>query len=153
MTERTQEERGEVVVRQEEMLTLFDMLLNSCDTYKDNDAYIYKVGEEEVRVSYGKLFEDVLLLSRAFEKRGLSRGDKVMFLSDNRYAWIVTDLALMSLGAVNVPRGSDTPTQELSFIVENSGATQMVVESENLMEKHGDYIKSNKQIKNIFTLH
>ena len=45
--------------------------------------------------------EDVILLSRAFADRKIGRGDKVMLLSDNRYAWIVTDLALMALGAIS----------------------------------------------------
>lgn len=132
--------------------TLFDMLRNSCDTYRDNIAFVYRMGEEEIEVSYGKLFEDVLLLSRAFAKRGLSRGDKVMFLSDNRYAWIVTDLAIMSLGAVTVPRGADTPTQELSFIIENSESTYLVVESDDLLEKHLEYLRDCKQIKSTFVM-
>ncbi len=137
---------------QKQTETLFDMLHNSCYTYRNNTAFIYRMGEEEIRVSYGKLFEDVLLLSRAFHKRGLRHGDKVMFLSDNRYAWIVTDLAIMSLGAVTVPRGADTPTQELSFIVENSEATYLVVESDELLEKHLEYVRDCKQIKSIFVM-
>lgn len=132
--------------------TLFEMLFNSCETYRDNIAFIYRMGKDEVEVSYGKLFEDVLLLSRAFAKRGLNRNDKVMFLSDNRYAWIVTDLAIMSLGAVTVPRGADTPTQELSFIIENSEATYLVIESDDLLEKHLEYVRDCKQIKSIFVM-
>lgn len=152
MTDNIQPSLEETTSQFREMRTLFDMLLQSCDTYTDNTAFVYRMGEDEISVSYGKLFEDVLLLSRAFEKRGLSKGDKVMFLSDNRYAWIVTDLALMSLGAVNVPRGSDTPTQELSFIIENSEASFLIIESESLLEFHRDYIRSCKQLKTIFVM-
>ncbi len=151
MTERP-DSGGEKKVQREEPTTLFEMLLNCCDIYRENIAFIYRMGEEEIQVSYAKLFEDVVLLSRAFEKRGLGRGDKVMFLSDNRYAWIVTDLAIMSLGAVTVPRGSDTPTQELSFIVENSDATYLVIESDSLLEHHRNYLNGCKQIKSIFVM-
>ncbi len=128
------------------------MLYNSYETYRDNIAFIYRTGSDEIEVSYGKLFEDVLLLSKAFARRGLSRGDKVMFLSDNRYAWIVTDLAIMSLGAVTVPRGADTPTQEFSFIIENSEAAYLVIESDDLLEKHLEYLRDSKQIKSIFVM-
>ncbi len=147
-----QQSHKDIVAWKHESNTLFDMLLNSCEKYKENIAFIYRVGEEEISVSYGKLFEDVLLLSRALDKRGLGRGDKVMFLSDNRYAWIVTDLAIMSLGAVTVPRGSDTPTQELSFIIDNSDANYLVIESDSLLEKHQEYIKNCKQLKSIFVM-
>ena len=152
MTENTGENVHETGALHKKPTTLFEMLLNSCDHYRDNVAYIYRVGEEEVKVTYAKLFEDVLLLSRAFAKRGVGAGDKIMFLSDNRYAWIVTDLAIMSLGAVTVPRGADTPMQELSFIVENSAATFLVVESESLLEQHAEYIRSCRQLKCVFVM-
>ncbi|MGB3211660.1 MAG: AMP-binding protein [Desulforhopalus sp.] len=132
--------------------TLFTFLINSVRQYGSNDAYIYNVGEEEYRVTYSKLFEDVLLLSKAFRRRGVRHGDKVMVLSDNRYAWIVTDLALMSFGGVNVPRGSDTPTQELEFIIEHSESCYLVVENDKLLEKHSDFINNCKQLKAIFVM-
>ncbi|BHH82742.1 AMP-dependent synthetase/ligase [Desulforhopalus sp. 52FAK] len=132
--------------------TLFTFFINSVGTYSDNDAYVYNVGDVEHRVTYAKLFEDVLLLAKSFRRRGVGCGDKVMVLSDNRYAWIVTDLALMSFGAVNVPRGSDTPTQELEFIVEHSECNYLIVENDELFELHSEYIKNCKQLKSIFVM-
>lgn len=132
--------------------TLFTFLLNSVRCYGDNDAYVYNVGDVEHRVTYQKLFEDVLLLAKAFRRHGVSHGDKVMVLSDNRYAWIVTDLALMSFGGVNVPRGSDTPTQELEFIIEHSESCYLVIETEKLLERHSNFIRDCKQLKSIFVM-
>lgn len=132
--------------------TLFTFLIGSIREYGSNDAYVYNIGDEEHRVTYTKLFEDVLLLARAFRHRGVNRGDKVMVLSDNRYAWIVTDLALMSFGAVNVPRGSDTPTQELEFIINHSDSTYLVVENEKLLERHRDFIRNCEQLKSVFVM-
>lgn len=132
--------------------TLFQVLTTSASRFRHNIAYIYNVGEEEFQVTYGKVFEDVLLLSRAFRKRGLAKGDKVVLLSDNRYEWIVTDLAIMSLGAVSVPRGSDTPLPELEYIVEHSGSSCIVLENAGLLDEHGEYLKKSKQIKDIFVI-
>ena len=132
--------------------TLFTFLVSCVRTYAGNDAYIYNIGDEEHRVTYTKLFEDVLLLARAFRHQGISRGDKVMVLSDNRYAWIVTDLALMSFGAVNVPRGSDTPTQELEFIIDHSDSSYLVVEDEKLLERHRDFIRDCDQLRSVFVM-
>ncbi|MFT5701835.1 MAG: long-chain acyl-CoA synthetase [Desulforhopalus sp.] len=132
--------------------TLFTFFINCVGKYSDNDAYIYNVGDVEHRVTYAKLFEDVLLLAKSFRKRGVCSGDKVMVLSDNRYAWIVTDLALMSFGAVNVPRGSDTPTQELEFIVGNSECNFLIVETDTLFEQHKEYITNCKQLNAVFIM-
>lgn len=152
MTKQQLEVYKKEVSKQGGLETLFDMVLSCYDRFHDNIAFIYKMGDEEVSVPYGKLFEDILLLSKAFQKRGVVQGSKVMVLSDNRYAWIVTDLAVMSLGAVTVPRGSDTPTQELSFIIENSQATFLVIESEELMDNHRDFIKGCRQLNSIFVM-
>lgn len=139
-------------LEQKEIVTLFDMLVNSCSQFNEKLAFIYTVGDEEFRVSYGKLFEDVLLLAKSFKSRGVTAGCKVMVLSDNRYAWIVTDLAIMSLGAVSVPRGSDTPTQELQFIIEDSESSFLVIESDRLLDVHKEYVKDCKQLKSIFVM-
>lgn len=135
-----------------EPTTLFELLIASCSEYRDKLAFIYKVDDEEFHVTYAKLFEDVLLLARVFKSRGVVKGSKVMVFSDNRYAWIVTDLAIMSLGAVSVPRGSDTPGMELSFIIEDSESTFLVVESDKLLELHQDVVKGCKQLKSIFVM-
>lgn len=132
--------------------TLFTFFVNSVGKYSTNNAYIYNVGDVEHLVTYAKLFEDVLLLAKSFQRQGMSSGDKAMVLSDNRYAWIVTDLALMSFGAVNVPRGSDTPTQELEFIVEHSACDYLIVETDALLEQHGEYISNSKQLKSVFVM-
>ena len=132
--------------------TLFQVLTTSTSRFRQNIAYIYNAGEEECQVSYGKVFEDILLLARAFRRRGVAKGDRVVLLSDNRYDWIVTDLAIMSLGAVVVPRGSDTPTLELEFILDQSGSSYIVLETTELLEDHGEYLKKCKQLKDIFVI-
>lgn len=137
---------------QTQITTLFELFLNSTRVYRENIAYVYRSGDQEQQVSYAKLFEDVLLMTKAFDHRGISRGDKVMLLSDNRYAWIVTDLAIMAIGAVNVPRGADTPSQELEYIVNHSESTYLVIENTELLEYHHEYIKGLKQLKGIFVM-
>ncbi len=132
--------------------TLFTYFVSSVRQYGNNIAYIYTAAGKEHRVTYIKLFEDVLLLARSFQRRGMSRGDKVMLLSDNRYAWMVTDLAMISIGAVNVPRGSDTPTQELEFIIKNAECTFLIVETDGLLESHKSFLRSCKQLKTVFAM-
>jgi len=132
--------------------TLFDVFCRSCDRFRAETAYIYRAGDQEITVSYAKLFEDVLLLARAFSSRGMGRGDRVMLLSDNRYSWIVTDLAIMALGAVGVPRGSDTPTHELLYIMDNSGCSHLIVETPDLLELHNQDLKKQSGLKNIFVM-
>jgi len=124
--------------------TFFHTFLESCDQHRTNIAFIYRVGEDEFRVTYEKFFEDVLILAKAFKDSKVRKGDKVFLLSDNRYSWIVTDLALQALGAVSVPRGTDTPPSEIEFIVKHSDSEFLVIETESLYKELQEVIKSLK---------
>jgi long-chain acyl-CoA synthetase len=132
--------------------TLFDMLLASRRDFANQTAFIYRAAGNEFSVSYEKLYEDVVILARAFTLRGVKKGQRVMLLSDNRYAWIVTDLALMALGAVSVPRGSDTPTQELDYILQHSASEFLVMESGALLKAHEDMLQRHKKLRAIFLI-
>ena len=131
--------------------TLLDMFIDVYENNSDKTALIYRADDTEYTVSYAKLFEDVLVLSRAFRAKGIRKGTKVMFVSDNRYAWLVTDLALMSIGAVSVPRGSDTPPSELAFITEHSESDYVIFEYETMLEAYKEILKSLKP-KAIFVI-
>lgn len=131
--------------------TLFHMFIKTYEQNKEKKAFIYKVADKEFEVSYEKLFEDVLVLSRAFKAKKIEKGSKVMFLCDNRYEWMVTDLALVSLGAISIPRGCDTPTQELEFILSHSGAEFLIVEDEQVYIRH-EMMLNGLKLKAIFIL-
>jgi len=127
-------------------------IMASCRTFAERPAFIYRAGGQELTVDYAKLREDVILLARAFEDRRITRGSRVLLLSDNRYAWIVTDLALMALGAVSVPRGSEAPTQELEYILDHAGCSFIVVETDALLQRHQDRFSVHKGIKTVFVI-
>ena len=131
--------------------TLFHMFMRTYEQHKEKQAFIYKVADKEFDVSYEKLFEDVLVLSRAFKAKKIEKGSKVMFLCDNRYEWMVTDLALISLGAISIPRGCDTPTQELEYILSHSGAEFLIVENEHIYMRH-EMMLTGLKLKAIFIL-
>ncbi|MEE4253507.1 MAG: AMP-binding protein, partial [Desulfuromusa sp.] len=132
--------------------TLFDMLLNSSSEYAEHTAFVYRSSNTEFEVSYQKLFEDALILSKAFLSHKVSKGSKVLLLSDNRYAWIVSDFALISIGAISVPRGSDTSTRELEYILQHAECDFIIIETEQLLKAHEEMLKKHKKLKAIFIM-
>jgi len=131
--------------------TLFHMFLATHEKNSNKIAFTYRVQNDTFKVTYEKFFDDVLILSRAFKSKGIKKGHKVMFVSDNRYDWMVTDMALVSLGAISIPRGSDTPTKELQFIMQDSDSTFLIIENENIYHTHEEMIKTLK-LKSIFVI-
>ncbi|MBR5867329.1 MAG: long-chain fatty acid--CoA ligase, partial [Spirochaetaceae bacterium] len=67
--------------------------------------------------SYRQVYEKVIELAWALKQFGIKRGDHVALISDNRREWLITDMALVSLGAADVPRGCDSMGSEIRFII------------------------------------
>jgi long-chain acyl-CoA synthetase len=132
--------------------TLFGLLVLGHRYYTEKTAFTYRIGDDVLKVTYEKFFEDVLLLSRAFKGKKINKGAKVLLLSGNQYAWIVTDMALMSLGAISVPRGSDTPTDELEYIVRHADCEFLIFETEALYRQHLELVRNLAHIKGVFII-
>jgi long-chain acyl-CoA synthetase len=132
-------------------MTLFDMFLSVTTQYKNELAFVYKVKDIEYKVTYKQFFDDVLLLSKSFAKKGVKKGDKIMFVSDNRYEWIMSDLALLALGAINIPRGTDTPTQELEYIMSHSGCNYLLIENQETLKQHEEMLEK-LNLSSVFVL-
>ena len=80
-------------------------------------------------VSYSQLYSDINALAASLHHRGMKRGDNVGLISDNRSEWLLSDLAIQTLGAVDVPRGRDAMPYEISFILEITEASFCFVEN------------------------
>ena len=67
--------------------------------------------------------------------RGVQPGEKVSIFSPNRYEWWVTDLAILSVGAVNVPIYATNSAEESRYVLENSDAKMCFVATKEHMDK------------------
>ncbi len=71
-------------------------------------------------ISWSQMDEMVRNLAYYLIAQGVKPGEKVALFSPNRYEWWVTDLAILSVGAVNVPIYATNSAQEARYIIENS---------------------------------
>ena len=67
--------------------------------------------------SFADVYKDFVSLALAFSEIGVKRNDHVALFSDNCREWLLTDLAVLSLGAADVPRGCDSMASELHYII------------------------------------
>jgi long-chain acyl-CoA synthetase len=71
----------------------------------------------------------------ALRSWGISRGDRVAILSENRHEWVVTDFACMLLGAVVVPIYTTLTPEQTSELLRDSGARAIFVSSDKHLQK------------------
>lgn len=72
---------------------------------------------------------DVADLAKGFVAAGVQPGEVVAIMSRTRYEWTVTDFALWAAGAVPVPIYETSSAEQVEWILSDSGAVGVVVET------------------------
>jgi long-chain acyl-CoA synthetase len=88
-----------------------------------------------VPISSAELYRNVVGATRALQSWGIVKGDRIAILSENRPEWTITDFAALSLGAVTVPIYSTQTADQISFILNDSGAKVVAVSTKHQLEK------------------
>ncbi len=86
-------------------------------------------------ISWARMNEMVRNLGYFLIARGIQPGDKVALFSPNRWEWWVTDLAILSVGAVNVPIYATNSAEESRYVIENSDSRMCFVATREHMQK------------------
>ncbi len=89
------------------------------------------------RLTYDELWHVVDLFAAGLLELGCHAGDHVGLIAENSDLWLISDLALLSIGAVDVPRGGDASAKEIAFCVSHARCKAAIVESGAHVEKLG----------------
>ena len=117
--------------------TLVNLFLDASDRYGDRLAYRYfaDAGDGLTDLSFREVYEVVRAAAAGLAALGLSRGDKVAILSENRWEWLVSDFACLCSGVLDVPVYNTLTVPQVAYILENSQARLLFVSSAEQMEK------------------
>ncbi len=96
-------------------------------TYGSRPALMWKQHGHFYCLSWAEYAELVQDMARAWVDLGLQPGDRVALLSRNRLEWLITDLALLTAGAVTVPIHPPLSSSQIAYQIHHSGARFAVV--------------------------
>jgi long-chain acyl-CoA synthetase len=117
-------------------------ILTAAQTHPKRPAVSWREGETRHSLSYSELAVRIKALAAGLRKHGIEAGDRVLLLADNSPLWITSDQALQYIGAVDVPRGSDTLPEELDHMIRHAEARAAVVGTPKLLEALGEHRSS-----------
>ena len=86
-------------------------------------------------MSFRQLHQQIGQAALGFAQLGVKPGDVVALFAENGPRWLVADQGLMGAGAADAVRGASAPVDELLYILRDSGAVGLVVESAALLDK------------------
>jgi long-chain acyl-CoA synthetase len=82
--------------------TIPSLFQSQAETLGDSTLYLVKREGAYQPISWQTVRRDVETLAAALIARGVQPGDRVAILSENRYEWVVADLAILHAGAASV---------------------------------------------------
>ncbi|EHR50434.1 AMP-forming long-chain acyl-CoA synthetase [Saccharomonospora marina XMU15] len=72
---------------------------------------------------------EVLAVAKGLMTAGIGKGDRVGLMSKTRYEWTLLDFAIWAAGAVSVPIYETSSAEQLHWILSDSGAKAVLVET------------------------
>lgn len=81
-------------------------------------------------ISAARFLTEVRAAAKGLIASGVQPGDRVALMSRTRYEWTLLDFAVWTAGAVSVPVYETSSASQIEWILADSGAVTVVVESE-----------------------
>ncbi len=98
------------------------------------DALNHKVGTDWLNISAETFVERVRNVALGLAELGIKPGDRIALLSENRPEWSIADLAILSLGAINVPIYTTQAVDQIRYILTDSGTRAIFVSNKKLFK-------------------
>ena len=115
---------------------LFDILDFQLKNYPKSDCLTVKKGGEWVPMSTSDFKNKVNMMSRALIKMGIQPGDNIALITTtNRPEWNIMDMAIMQIGAVNVPVYPTITSNDYKYIFNEAEVKLVFVSDITLVQK------------------
>src|SRR5947208_4361259 len=114
--------------------TLNDIFFAIVDRKHDR-VMLVREASQWAPISSQEFYHDVAGVAHGLTQWGLTNGDRLAILSENRFEWAVTDFASLLLGIVVVPIYATLTAQQTAYILCDSGAKAVFVSTEKQLQK------------------
>ena len=108
---------------------LTDMVARNAAEHPDDVGLRRQVDGRWVDVTYRQFATEVAGVAKGLVAGGVQPGDRVGLLAKTRYEWTVLDYAIWTAGAVVVPVYETSSADQIAWILSDSGARALVVET------------------------
>ena len=134
-----------------EIKRIFDFAYFQLEEYDLKKALVSKASGEWVATSTREFIEKANMASCGLIALGVKPGDRVALISStNRTEWNVMDLAILQIGAVNVPVYPTISKEDYQYIFTHSESKYCFVSDAELFEKAAAVEPQVKTLKGIY---
>ncbi|WP_203135535.1 AMP-dependent synthetase/ligase [Microbacterium sp. JZ31] len=106
-----------------------DLLVERARATPDRPIFAVPEGDGWRDVTAAEFERQVIALAKGFVAAGIQPGEKIGFLAKTTYEWTLVDFALFYAGAVMVPVYETSSPSQIQWILSDSGAVNLIVET------------------------
>lgn len=110
------------------------------ELYPDITAVVDKYND--LNLTYKELYQYIYWFASGLQSLGLNKGDHICLFSENSSKWLISDQAVLMTGGVNAVRGSQTPAEELFYIIQHSDSKGLIIENSETINKLIPYLNN-----------
>jgi len=130
-----------------------DLLVKRVEATPDRALFSVPEGDGWRDISAADFQTAVVALAKGFAAAGIQPGEKVGFLARTTYEWTLIDFALFYAGAVMVPIYETSSPSQIQWILEDSGAIALIVESPEHFARFDEVRGDLPLIREVWQLH
>ncbi len=113
---------------------------------------MYKVNGRYAEIGYNEMGRRIDLFACGLASLDIGKGDRVAIISENRPEWVVSDLAIVSLGAVDVPIYPTMTAKQTEFILNDAGVKLVIVSNQFQLAKVVKILQDVPSLKHIIVM-
>ena len=109
------------------MKTIIQLFEENVVKYSGNIFLFEKKTDKYIGTTYKEAKVNIEKYAAGLLSLGIKKGDRVALLSEGRSDWVYSELALLYIGAIDVPLSVKLEASELQFRLEHSGSRMIIV--------------------------
>ena len=132
--------------------TMNDVFHNRVHKYGNRLAIEKKMGDIWNSVTWNEYYDRARTVGLGLWSLGVRKGNMVSLLSENRLEWLYADMGSLGLGACIIPVYPTLPSDDIEYIVNNSGTKVIVPENKNQLKKVLEIVDNCPSLEKIIVM-
>ncbi|MGA8943564.1 MAG: AMP-binding protein [Thermoactinomyces sp.] len=117
---------------------LLEMLSHTVRRFPDKTALSWEENGKINKLTYQRLWNMIRDFAFGLEKLGIGPGAKIALIAENHPRWVISEFAVLSLGAITVPIAPDRHPKQIREIIIHADAEGVITDQHPLLEKLHD---------------
>jgi long-chain acyl-CoA synthetase len=130
---------------------MFDLLTKEFSN-SDRPIYLRKIKNNFEGIKYSEYRMYVKRFMMGLSSIGIQEGDNIAIVSENRLEWVISDMSIISLGAISVPIYPSLTAKQIEYIFNDANIKCAIVSNQFQLNKINKIISETPSLQKIIIM-